>query len=83
MKNSIDQILEAWQFEAMALKVVGKKVFVLVQSNDGYDILKNVTTNSYRGRYSFQTVEDAKVFWDDYNGAQIATVGKAGCVIAD
>ena len=83
MKDSVDRILEAWQFEAMALKVVGKKVFILTKSNDGFDILKDVTTNSYRGRYCFRTQEDAKVFWDGYNGLQRPIEGVDGCTLIE
>ena len=78
-KLKVDAIIESWNDHVVATKVIGNKVYALQPFLFTYGVLLDLTTLSYKGRYCFGSLTEAKVFWNDFDGSQVPIVGVNGC----
>ena len=78
-KLKVDAITESWNDHVISTKVIGSRVYALQPFLFTYGVLLDLTVLSYRGRYCFGSLAEAKVFWDAFDGSQVPIVGVDGC----
>ncbi len=68
-----------WNDDVLKLKVINRKVYALQPFMFTYGVLNELTPHTYKSRYCFDSLAEAMLFWDKYDGSQTPIVGKDGC----